>query len=305
MTLRHLSIFIAVAETGSMSDAARRLFLSQPTVSQVVRELEEHYQVRLFERLGRRLYITEPGRELLTLAYRLTDNYNTLERAMQRQSGTPNLRIGSSITVGTCLIPSVIRDLEAAVPNIDTLSVVGNTREIEGKLLRSELDVAIVEGADSSPELVATPIVEDYLVLACGKNHPFYGRKSISPRELEGLRFAYREKGSGTRKLFEDYLKKHGISVKVSWEANCPRAILNAVLENNALTVMSARLMQSEIESGQLRIFRNETGEWNRSFQLVYHQDKLLTSELRVLEKVLEPYRRLHIPEYATALLTE
>ena len=185
MHLRHLNIFIAVAATGSMSDAARRLYLSQPTVSQSIHELEEHYNILLFERLGRRLYITDAGRQLLSLAHHVTDNYNTLEKSMQKTSTVPSLRLGSSITVGTCLIPSVINDLEAMILNIEILSFVTNTRKIEKKLLRSELDVAVVEGNIESPDLISIPVIDDFLVLACSSRHEFYQADRITPGDLE------------------------------------------------------------------------------------------------------------------------
>ena len=79
-----------------------------------------------------------------------------------------------------------------------------------------------------------------------------------------------REKGSGTRKLFEQYLSAHNIHIQTSWEANCPRTILNAVIHNNALAVISQRLLKHEIRHRSVKIFHYETGEWNRSFKLVY-----------------------------------
>ncbi|HIY03310.1 MAG TPA: LysR family transcriptional regulator [Candidatus Blautia faecipullorum] len=270
MTIRHLKIFIAVAETGSMSAAANSLYLTQPTVSQAVRDLEAHYQVPLFERLHKKLFITEEGRQLLELARMAVGNFDSLELSMQRFQEKLTLRVGSSLTVGTCLMSSVISDLEAACPKMDIYSFVSNTAEIEQKLLRRELDAAVVEGAIESPKLAAIPIVEDSLVLVCGKNHEFYEKDMIRSSELEGRKFAMREKGSGTRKLFEQYLSAHNIHIQTAWEANCPRTILNAVIHNNALAVMSQRLLKHEILHRSVKIFHYETGEWNRFFKLVY-----------------------------------
>ena len=92
MTIRHLKIFIAVAETGSMSRAAQKLFLSQPTVSQAIRELEENYEVRLFERLSKRLYITPAGQELLGYAYQAVGQFDQLESRMQKNRRRESLR---------------------------------------------------------------------------------------------------------------------------------------------------------------------------------------------------------------------
>jgi Transcriptional regulator len=169
MNLNHLTVFVTVAETGSMSEAARRLYRSQPAISQVIRELEERYQVQLFDRLGRKLYITPAGSELLKYAYHVTDHFNQMERAMVNTSHTLNLRVGASITVGTCLLPQIVSQTEKRIEHVQINSYVANTRQVEEKLLKSELDVGIVEGVIHASELVVTPVVDDYLVLACGK----------------------------------------------------------------------------------------------------------------------------------------
>lgn len=294
MTIRHLKVFIAVAETGSMSAAANRLYLTQPTVSQSIRDLEEHYQVPLFERLHKRLFITEEGKQLLEMARLAVGDFDSLELSMQRFQRKVHLRIGSSITVGTCLMGNIISDMEKEYQDMDIYSFVSNTAEIEQKLLRHELDVAVVEGNIESPKLISIPIVEDSLVLVCGKNHPFYQKEILYASELEGQRFAVREKGSGTRKLFEQYLSTHNIHIRTAWEANCPRTIMNAVIHNNALSVMSQRLVRHECMHHAVKIFHYETGEWNRFFKLVYLKKD--NEGIQRLQSVLERYRTLELP---------
>ena len=96
-----------------------------------------------------------------------------------------------------------------------------------------------------------------------------------------------REQGSGTRQLFEDYIKRHDISIKVTWEANCPRTIINAVIWNKVLFVMSLRLLTHELAHEKIRVFYDEKQEWNRKFKLVYHKNKFLTPAIYELEKIL------------------
>lgn len=311
MTIRHLKIFIAVAETGSMSVAANRLYLTQPTVSQAIRDLEDHYHVQLFERLHKKLFITQEGQQLLNLALMAVGNFDNLELSMQRFQERIPLRVGSSLTVGTCLMSKVISDLELDYPEMDIYSFVSNTAEIEQKLLRRELDAAVVEGIIESPELACIPIVEDSLVLVCGKNHDFYQKDIVYASELEGRKFAIREKGSGTRKLFEQYLSTHNIHIQTAWEANCPRTIMNAVIYNNALAVMSQRLVKHECMHRSVKVFRYETGEWDRYFKLVYLKrnaggkdpaccpagNKVSVPGIENLRTVLERYRTLSLPQ--------
>ena len=133
MTLRHLKIFVAVAETKSMSAAARRCFITQPTVSQTIHELEEHYHTILFERLSRKLYITEAGKNLLSHARQVIDQFEQLEQSMADDSITQRLRIGATLTVGVCLLPHILNDFQEEMPAVSTYSYISNTADIEQK----------------------------------------------------------------------------------------------------------------------------------------------------------------------------
>ncbi len=111
-----------------------------------------------------------------------------------------------------------------------------------------------------------------------------------------------REQGSGTRQLFEDYATRHQISFQTVWEANSPGTLLNAVLYDGVLSVMSLRLMYHEIRNDSIHVFQNENGEWNRKFKLVYHKNKFLTPAVHELERILHSYRNVEIPENAGRL---
>ena len=105
-----------------------------------------------------------------------------------------------------------------------------------------------------------------------------------------------REQGRGTRQLFEDYIAKHQSYVRTVWEANSPRTLLNAVLYDQVLSVMSLRLMTHEIRHNTIRVFYNKNGEWNRKFKLVYHKNKFLTPAIHDLEKLLHTYKNIKLP---------
>ena len=296
MTVRHLMIFITVAEQSSMSAAAKSLYLSQPTVSQTIRELEKHYNGLLFERFGKKLYLTERGKLLLPHAKELVQNFQHLDEMMLYQGQAPTLRLGSTITVGTCLTPAFVLDLKKKFTDLNVYSYVSNTRDIEQKLLRSELDAAVVEGEINAPELTVLPIIDDSLVLAVGKNHPFYQANHLSVMDLNDQNYAMREAGSGTRQLFEDFASRYNISYEITWEANSPRTLLNAVLYDQVLSVMSLRLMEPEIKNRTIHVFFQKRGEWNRKFKLVYHKNKFLTPAIYELEKILHKYKHMKLP---------
>lgn len=298
MTIRHLKIFIAVAETGKMSLAAQQLYLTQPTVSQAIRELEEHYDTRLFDRLSKRLYITDSGRHLLQMAKATVHSFDELERQMQTETKTEHLRIGTTVTIGSCMLPTLLENFRISKPNTDLFSYIGNTQAVEEKLLRSELDVGIVEGIIKSPDLISLPLVDDYLVLACSSTHPFSGKNTFSPSDLEGLDFVMREYGSGTRALFEEYLRQNHISIHCSIEAPFPEAMKHAVIFNNCLAVISVRLIEDEIRKGTIHMLQDPENIWDRTFKLVYHKDKFLSDSILTLKELLSRWKKPEIPAF-------
>ena len=281
MTIWHLQIFVAVAETGSMSAAAKRYMIRQTSVSQKISELESHYGVLLFERLGNRLHITEAGEKLLPLARDLTSRFNFLEDYMESQHTLDRLRIGATITVGSGILPQLIERYRCENPDTDIFASISNTASISQKLLNNELDIALVEGIVKSPELISKPKLKDFLVLACGKGHPFYSKPSLHSRDLQDMDFVMREPGSGTRELFEQYLASRHVRIKIALEYNNPEAMLQAILVNRCMAVISVRLLEEAARAEEVHLFQNEGQEWNRTFNLVYHKNKHVTKSMR------------------------
>ena len=281
MTLRHLNIFVAVAQTGSMSRAAERLFIAQPSVSQAIGELERHYGCKLFERLSRRLYITEAGRQLLGYARHILSLRDELERQALRSADSPRLRLGATITVGTCVLCDLIAAMRRELPAVDAAVQVANTAEIEDRLLRSELDAALVEGRVRSDELVARPVVEDELALVTAPDHPFAAVKSVDLETLSGEPLLLREPGSGTRELLVAQLNARALPVRETWTCSNSEAIKNAVRAGMGVTVISRRLVQRELDGGLLVETALSGCTLRRDFSLVYHRDKYLGDAMR------------------------
>ncbi len=295
MTIRHLKIFIEVVDSGKMSISAAKFFISQPTVSQAIRELEEHYGVLLFERLCKKLYITEKGKKLLSYARNVVKQFDDMEEMMFQANHVEKIRIGATITVGNCILSDVIKSFKEINPQIETYSYVNNTKDIEEKLLRSELDIGIVEGKIKSPDLVSIPEVNDCLVLACSTKHTFAKKKTVKLSELVDENFAMREQGSGTRELFERYMLENGMSVKVAFEGNSSAAIKKAVIENQCLAVISIRLVEEEIKNGQMHVIQSMECDWDRYFSIVYHKNKFVTDEMKSLIEVVKNYKHADI----------
>ena len=151
MTLRHLRIFVTVCETGSMTAAAQILYIAQPAISLAVSEMEEHYKVRLFDRISRRLYLTDSGRQALEYARHIIALFDEMEQGVRGGQAAKELRIGTSITIGSCLLPGYIRALKEHFPTLTVQAAVGNSGTIEQKLLENTIDIGIIEGMVHSP----------------------------------------------------------------------------------------------------------------------------------------------------------
>ncbi len=141
MTLRHLRIFVAVVDQGSATAAANVLYLAQPAVSLAIRELEEYYGIKLFDRIGNRLHLTEAGKIFYSYAAHIITTFEEMENGLRNWDEIGRLRIGSSITIGNKMLPELIHDFSFVYPKIDVKVLIDSSDVIEEKLLRSELDL--------------------------------------------------------------------------------------------------------------------------------------------------------------------
>ena len=281
MTFRHLTIFLQVCDSGSMTAAAKALFVAQPSVSQAIGELESHYQVKLFERLGRRLYLTEPGKRLLTYARHIVNLNQEAAAAMREVSEHGILRLGASVTVGTYLLGPLLHRLSAVKADIEVTSYVNNTSVIENDLLEDRLDLGVVEGKIQSPWLVTQNFQEDEMVLVCAPQHPWAKEKSIRAAQLEGAPFIVREAGSGTRELFEAVMTSADLNWKLAGCYNNAETIKATVAAGLGHTVISRLAVAKEAARGELAIVPVEGLSFVRTFKIVYHKNKYLSPAMQ------------------------
>lgn len=279
MTIRHLKIFIAVADNGSMRKAAEQLYISQPSVSQAIREVEEYYHILLFERLSKRLYITETGKSMLSYARHIVSNFETMEEAMERAGSEPKLRIGGSVTVGTVFMTKWVSELERQIPKIDVHVTVDNTTAIEEGICKSELDLAVVEGVVQSEDLISELICKDEIVMVVNPEHPFAG-KSITMEMLNGQPLISREQGSADRNQFERLMTENNIHMQKKWCCTNTEAIKQAVISGKGIAILSKRLVEREVGQGLLQILSIKNVIVERDFRLITHKNKFFTPQM-------------------------
>ncbi len=281
MTLRHLQIFLCVCDEESMTAAAQKLRVAQPSISQAIAELERYYDVKLFERLGRRLFITAAGQKLLNYARHIIHLNKEAEEAMREISGCGTIRIGASVTVGTYVLSNMLLEFTKKNPKVKINSYVNNTKVIEDMLLLDQIDIGLVEGQIHSQSLLSQPFMADELVLVCASSHPFASKSQISPEELNDMEFLVREEGSGTRELFESVMAACGVTWRVAGVYNNAETIKNAVAAGLAVAVMSRMSVQKEVAKNELAISEIEGMNFRRQFIMVYHKNKYISPVLK------------------------
>lgn len=290
MTVRNLRIFLAVADCGSMSEAAKKMHIAQPSVSGTIGEMEEKYGVRLFERLGRRLYITPTGAKLCEYARHIVSLYDAMEQHLKHADQTDTLRVGATVTVGTCILGDLLQQYISETDNPPPNVIVDNTHVIEQNLLKSELDIAIVEGKITSPDLVTQFMMDDPLALVCASNQkPFGTKKSVRLADLQDIPFILREQGSGTREVFESVMPR----INTKWVCNNSEAILRGVEMGFGMTVISRRLASERLRTGVLTEIRVTDAELNRQFRIVWHKKKYLGSSIKQFIDVCSQYGKI------------
>ncbi len=279
MTLRNLRIFCALAETGSATDAAEKLFISQPSVSVALRELENYYGVRLFERLGRRLVITPEGERFYSYAVHITKLFEELELGMKQPGDELPLRAGASITVGTRYMPRVIRSYGSEVRLF-----IAPSDEIEKGILDGSLDCGIIEGAPHSQLIVAEKMFDDAIVPVCAPSHPFASDKVVAAAEFVQQPLLLREHGSGTRELLDNALSSMGLTAEPLWESVSTEALIEGVAQGFGISALPLGLVGGAIEEGRLATFKIKGLSLSRAIIYIRHRDKFIGEALKRFE---------------------
>lgn len=282
MTLRHMIIFRAVCERGfNLTKAAERLHMTQPAVSLAIKELEQYYGLRLFDRIGRRLTITEAGERFLHYAIHISDLFESMETELRDWDAKGILRVGASITIGSQFLPGYVKAFAKENPGTDVRVTVDQSDRLEKKLLANELDFALIEGVAHEHNIVSEAYMEDHLSVVCPAESERRQGEVMSIEEFKEQRFLLREHGSGTREVFDRATLQLGFTVEPVWEAMSTTALINAVISGLGITVLPHRMILPALERGLVKTLRVEGMEFRRSFSIIYHKDKFLTASAK------------------------
>lgn len=290
LNLHRLWIFMQVVEHGGFSAAARELYMSQPSVSNQVRRLEQSLHVPLIDRSGVRATPTAEGEVLAAYGKRVFLLAEEAVAAVRQVSGlvTGRLLVGGSTTVGTYLLPALLARFRAAHPGIEYDIYVGNNEAVQERLLSGEIGVAVVAGVPHASQLCAERVLSERLVVIARPGHPLAARPGpVPPEALAEQRFVMREPGSQTRELQERVLAEWGLDGGPRGDVWGPEAVKQCVAAGLGLALISEHAVDGDVRAGTLAVLPVSPRPRARPISLVRRRDRLLSPAERAFAALL------------------
>jgi DNA-binding transcriptional LysR family regulator len=291
MTFRQVEIFLAVARAKNFTRAAETLHVSQSTLSQHVLELEGELGVRLFDRLGRAVTLTEAGRLLQDHATRIATTVASARRTIDELKGLVrgSLVIGASTTPGIYVLPGVVAAFRRRYPGIEVSLRIGNSRVIEERIRADEVDLGVVGGhiLGAKERCVAAGLLDE-LLLIVPPRHPWAKRREIAPRELDQTPLLMREQGSATRLVTERTLRQAGVKFTTAMELDHIEAIKQAVMAGLGAAFVSMYAVRGELATRRLCGLRLKGLRVRRHFHVIHNEARTLTASGRAFMELLE-----------------
>lgn len=277
-TLHQLKVFEAVARHNSFTRAAEELFLTQPTVSMQVKQLTRAVGLPLFDQVGKRLYLTEAGQQLLLVSREIFDKLDQIEMTVADLKGLKQGKLRLAvITTAKYFVPRLLGPFCQKYPGIDIALQVTNHRGITDRLSENLDDLYILSQLPEGLNLSSHPVLENPLVVLAAANHPLVGQKQIPIKLLADEPFIMREPGSGTRKSVQELFDRHGVSVRVRLELGSNEAIKQAIAGGLGISVLSRHTLALEGATEQLAILDVQEFPIQNQWYVIYPKGKQLS----------------------------
>ncbi|MGI6091885.1 MAG: LysR family transcriptional regulator [Veillonellaceae bacterium] len=277
-----LKVFKTVVEKGSFSLAAQELHMTQSSVSQQIQSLESYYDIKLFDRMYRKIMVTQAGMALYPYAIELERLYQESNKAMQglKADIMGQLNIGCSLTIGEYYMPRILASFSLEHPLVEASMDVFNTEQITAMVVGGSINLGFIEGHyEPLDMLVDTKFGGDELIVIASPQYKhLLNRMSLA--EFKSVRWVMREKDSGTRKIFEEFITMHGIDpskLNVVLEMGSTQAVKEAVKLGIGITAISALTVESELQRGELIAIPLQEGVIPRKFTMIYHKERFRT----------------------------
>ena len=277
LTFHQLRLLLAVSREGSVSRAAQRLHLTQPTLSAQLRQLAEQVGLPLFERVGRKLHLTAAGHAVLDTAQRVEQELESLDETLAELRGDVVGRLQLAVvSTAETFIPRLLGDFRRERPAVEVSLVVLNRDAVIRRLADNRDDLYIMSRPPQAPPVVATPFLSNPLVVVAAADHPLAGHESLPIEALADEEFVLREPGSGTRQAAEQFFAAHGLALRPRLELGSNEAVKQAVAGGLGLSLLSAHALAHAVDEG-IAVLRVEGTPLPTQWQVVYPAGKRLS----------------------------
>jgi DNA-binding transcriptional LysR family regulator len=277
VTLDQLRIFVAVAERQHVTHAAEALNLAQSAASHAIASLEDRHQTKLFNRIGRHIELTDAGQAFLKEARAVLATVEAAELALIEFSNLKRgvLSVQASQTIANYWLPRHLAAFRSAYPQIEIRASIGNTAQVATAVEDRETELGFVEAAIHSEQLTSTTVARDQIIVVAAPDHQLLKRKPITPKDLMEVEWVLRERGSGTRSVFEDALDEFGLkarTLRIALELPSNEAVRSAAEAGLGAAVISASIAAPSLEAGLLQQIDFRLPE--REFYVLTHRDR-------------------------------
>jgi DNA-binding transcriptional LysR family regulator len=278
MADRRLQVFHAVAKQMSFTKAADVLFMTQPAVTFQIKQLEEHFNTRLFERGHGRISLTPAGDVVLKYAEKILSLSAELDTRLREMTGRLSgpLLVGASMTIAEFMLPRVLGEFKSLHSEVQPKLTVGNSEAIEGRVAEHTLDIGLIEAPTHQPSLLTEVVCEDEMQVIVSVNHPLAKNKVLTPKQLLGHAFVSREAGSGTRQFTDLYFSNAGLAEKdvgAIMELGSSEAVKGVIGTGLGYSILSRITAEKEQRLGELVAIPLQP-KLIRSLSLVYPKEK-------------------------------
>jgi DNA-binding transcriptional LysR family regulator len=283
MNLNQLKIFYLAAKRKNLSVAAEDLFITQPAVTKGIQRLQEFYDMKFVDHIGKKLILTDAGEVLYEIAEKIFELESKAEESIrdfqQRKRG--RIRILSSESFGDYYLPRIIIPFSKAYPLVRITMSILPTEQVVDNTATLNSDLGFISYPVEHKKLVVREVLEDQLVIITPPDHPLVRHPSLTHRHLEDQMLIMHESGSAPRKAIENYIRKNGLSINVHLELSSNRAIKRAVEDGIGIALISRKVANEEIRDKRLCGIPLSDPTMTRKFYMVHHKDKYLSESLQ------------------------
>jgi DNA-binding transcriptional LysR family regulator len=290
MDIHQLKVFISVYKNKSFSKAAKEVFLTQPTVSEHIKILEEDLGCKLFDRIGKTVIPTKEAEILYGYAVDIANKIDNLKDAVQRIKSKPagNLLVGASSIPGTYILPRLISSFKNTYPNISVQVDISDSKQVIENLVSGKFLIGIVGTIINNSKIDYVPFMNDELVIISPN---FIHETDIEPEKILKFPFIIREEGSGTRKEMENLLNELGIDthdLQIVCTLSSTDAVKQAVKSGLGISILSIHAVKDEINCNNLKILKIKDFEMKRYFYIAYHRKRTLPFIYKLFQEFLK-----------------